>query len=288
MIKIVAKVLIGFGALIILFAGYIQFQFSREQAKQFQSLAFAIQNKVATADVDLGKRLYAVRSGCVDCHGSDLSGVKVMDNWAMGTIYGANITPYALSQWTDEEIARAIRYGIHKSGRSLRFMPSYDYQGLSLEDIASLVTYLRKSPPVEKKHPENTFGPIAKMLAFLGKMPVMFPAKAMDLQRGFNTKPEEQPTIEFGKYLANSCVGCHGPELSGGKIPGGDPSWPEALNIRLGSNPQWTEATFIETIKTGNSPTTKHPLRAPMPVGQLAQMNDVELKALWLYLSSLK
>jgi mono/diheme cytochrome c family protein len=129
---------------------------------------------------------------------------------------------------------------------------------------------------------------MAKMLFSIGKMPVMFPAMVVNRESGFNEKPPEGPTLQFGKYLANSCVGCHGSEFRGGKIPGGDPSWPEAKNIRLGSNPQWSEASFRETIKTGVSATTKQPLRPPMPIALLAQLNDDEVKALWEYLSSLK
>lgn len=202
--------------------------------------------------------------------------------------YGANITPHTLSQWSDEEIARAIRYGIHKTGRSLRFMPSFDFEGLSIGDTAALVAYLRSVPSVEKPNHENTFGPMTKALTFAGQMPVMFPAKVLDLQRGFSEKPAEGPTREFGKYLANSCVGCHGHEFRGGKIPGGDPSWPEASNIRLGANSAWTENAFQEAIRTGVSPISKKPLRMPMPVKLLQQMDEQEIKALWEYLSSLK
>lgn len=268
-------------------AVFVQFKFSHAAGVQYQSTDFAIRDIVASADVELGKRLYSVRVGCIDCHGEDHSGRMIMDNGAMGTIHGANLTPFNLKDWSDEEIARAIRYGIHKTGRSLQFMPSFDYQSLSLGDIAAMVAYLRSVPPVEKPIHVNSFGPVAKLLSTLGQMPIMFPAAHMDLAQGFGEKLEEGPTPEFGKYLAQSCTGCHGQELKGGKIHGGDPAWPEASSLRLGSNSIWTETTFVETIRSGVSPTTNMKLRPPMPVALLAQMNETEVKALWLYLSSL-
>ncbi len=285
--KILAKIILGLIIVFFGFVAFVQIKFELDSKKVYASAPFKIKDLVAAADVALGKRLFTVRNGCIDCHGADLSGTSVMENGPMGSIYGTNLTPFRLAQWSDEEIANAIRYGIHKSGRSLRFMPSFDYEGLSLGDVAAMVAYIRSVPAVEKPLHENSFGFLAKFLSTAGQMPVMFPAKVLDLQKTFAVKPPEEESLEFGKYLANSCVGCHGTDLRGGKIPGGDPSWPLATNIRLGANSFWTESTFKETILSGVSLTTKEKLRPPMPVGLLAQMNELEIKVLWKYLSSL-
>ncbi len=285
--KIFFKIILGLFSTLLVLVILIQLKFHYDQAQIFSAASFSLKEQMVTADAALGKRLFTVRNGCIECHGADLSGAVVMDNPAMGSIHGTNITPYTLSSWTDEEIARAIRYGIHKSGHSLQFMPSFDFQELSMSDIASLVAYLRSVPAVNKPNHQNSFGPIAKMLSCFGKMPVMFPAKIIDLTRSFSEKPPEAPTREFGKYLANSCTGCHGDNFVGGQIPGGDPAWPKASNIRLGANPVWTEALFTEAIKSGISPLSKQKLRAPMPTNLLAQMNEMEIKALWEYLHSL-
>jgi hypothetical protein len=206
----------------------------------------------------------------------------------MGSIHGANITPSNLASWSDEEIARAIRYGVHRTGRSLRFMPAMDYVALSLGDTAALVAYLRGLPAVERPSHENRYGPVARALSVLGQMPVMFPARIIDQSRPFGEKPAEGATPEFGRYLAHACVGCHGTEFKGGKIPGGDPKWPHASNIRLGSDPRWTEAAFRQAIQTGVSPISGQKIRMPMPVALLAQMDEKELGALWAYLGSLR
>lgn len=247
-----------------------------------------IQEDVAKADVELGKRIYFVRAGCVDCHGENLAGRLVVDNPAIGHITGANLTPYKLQNWSDDQIASAIRYGIARDGRSLRFMPSMDYTGLSRSDTAALIAFLRSVPAVETPDLSNSFGPVAKLMSVLGRMPVIFPAEAIDQKTSFAEKPSEGSTREFGQYLARSCTGCHGETFSGGPIPGGDPSWPPASDIRLGRNSVWNEETFMNMLKSGVSPVTHKELRAPMPVAQLKQLNEMESKALWLFLSGLK
>lgn len=264
----------------------IQLSFSQQMSKKYSRPEFTIAEEVKKADVELGKRIYAIRAGCIECHGAALTGTPVMNDPGMGRISGANITPATLKSWTDEEIAVAIRYGIHKEGRSLRFMPSFDYQTLSKGDIAALIAYLRSVPEVVGEQAENTFGPLARLLSVIGQMPVMFPAAVVDSKKGFSDKPEEGATREFGRYLAGACMGCHGENFKGGKIPGGDPAWPLAADIRMGANPDWNEDKFKSMILTGNSPKTGQPLRSPMPIALLKQMNDTEIKALWLFLST--
>ena len=285
--KILVGGLLSLVLLIVVAASVLFVSFSQKANVKFERPQFSIYEEVTQADVELGKRIYMVRSGCVDCHGTNLAGMKIMDNPAMGSIYGVNITPYKVKSWSDEDIAASIRYGIHKSGRSLRFMPSFDFESLSKSDVAALIAFMRSVPEVQEESHENSYGPVAKILALLGKMPVMFPAFVIDQSKGFAEKPAESATVEFGKYLANSCVGCHGAEYRGGKIPGGDPAWPEASNIRMGADANWDEGKFREMVLSGKSPKTGQVLRAPMPIHLLKQLNEIEVKALWMFLSSL-
>ncbi len=254
----------------------VQIGFSLKSKKTFKPQDFTIAEDVTQASIEMGQRMYTVRNGCVDCHGDDLAGVKIMENGAMGSLYGANITPAALHSWSDEEIARTIRYEVHKSGHSLRFMPVFDYENLSKEDVAFLVTYIRSVPPIEKPSHTNTFGPVAKALSVFGQMPVMFPAHIVDQTQGFQEKPPEGATVEFGKYLAHSCTGCHGSEFRGGKIPDGDPAWPAAADIRFEASTLWNEEKFYRVLETRTSPITELALRFPMPVNQLKGINSVE------------
>lgn len=285
------KILIALsGILILIVVSFVivSIRFHAISGRIFPHPQFAISEEVARADIQLGKRLYNVRNACIECHGADLSGVKSMDNGAMGSIYGANISPYKMKDWTDEQIAAAIRYGIHKEGRSLRFMPSFDFAHLGKTDVASIIAYIRSMPSIEKESHENSFGPVAMVLSVLDKMPVMFPAYHIEQSLGFGDKPPEGATREFGSYLAKDCRGCHGMEYRGGRIPGGDPSWPPAPSIRLGSDKTWNESNFKETLATGVSSKTGKAIRPPMPIEVLKQLNETEVKALWLYLSELK
>jgi mono/diheme cytochrome c family protein len=291
-VKKIVKYLVGFlsvaVALVAGFVGFCFFRFSSELDQRYPMHPELVEvlKTAGKPDIELGKRIYSVRNGCIECHGPDLSGAKIMENGAMGSIYGANITPYKTRNLADVDLLRAIRYGVAPDGRSLRFMPSFDFAGLSSGDLVSLIAYLRSVPEVKKPDHVNTYGPVLKVLSVLGKMPVVFPARFVDHAQGFAAKPIEGPTREFGRYLASSCTGCHGESYRGGPIPGGDPSWPPASNIRMGAG-GWTEAQFLNVIKTGIS-REGGKIRAPMPVSELRQMNPTELQALWKYLASLR
>ncbi len=281
-------VVAGMIGLVFLLVGAVQGRFLLDSHQTYTSASFDLGDVVRNADLQLGHRIYHVRGGCVDCHGVDLAGAKLMEDPAMGSIHGANLTPFNLKAWSDEEIVRAIRYGVHRTGRSLQFMPSFDYEKMSLSDIGAVVAYLRSVPSVDRPSHANQMGPVLKVLSFIRQVPALFPAQSIDQSQGFATKPMEAPTVEFGQYLAHACAGCHGAEFKGGKIPGGDPSWPAASNIRLGANSAWNESAFKSMLVTGVSPTSGQKLRAPMPIALLAQLNETEQTALWRYLSSLK
>ena len=285
--RFLVRILAGLALVIVGLVTFVTFQFHSLSNRLHATPNFSISEEVRQADPDLGHRIYAVRAGCIDCHGENLTGAVVMENGAMGSIHGVNITPSTLHDWTDEEIATAIRYGIHREGRSLRFMPSFDFVGLSKDDVAALIAYIRSVPPVDTTPHPNTYGPVARMLSAFDKMPVMFPAENIDPTQGFAEKPMEGPTAAFGQYLAASCIGCHGSDYTGGKIPGGDPSWPAASNIRLGADPMWSEESFVQMIRTGVSPLTGETLQPPMPIHLLQQLTQDETIALWKYLKTL-
>jgi cytochrome c553 len=95
-------------------------------------------------------------------------------------------------------------------------------------------------------------------------------------------------TVEYGRYVAEGCTGCHGPNFSGGKIAVGPPDWPPAANLTPHADGQvakWSEADFIQTIRTGKRPDGRE-LNAAMPRA-FAKLDDTELKAMWTYLKTL-
>jgi len=88
-------------------------------------------------------------------------------------------------------------------------------------------------------------------------------------------------------------VSCHElhrlprPNYSGGKIAAGPPDWPHAANLTpdpAGHLVKWTEAEFINTLRTAKRPDGTE-LHAAMPRA-FGQMTDMELKALWLFIKT--
>ena len=106
-----------------------------------------------------GKYLFTVAS-CAFCHEPDGSGgSKISWKEAFGTLWVRNITShadYGIGQWSDREIARAIRSGVTPEGRILHWQGMiWDHAGnWDEEDIRSLIVYLRTLPPINKKIPE--------------------------------------------------------------------------------------------------------------------------------------
>lgn len=95
-------------------------------------------------------------------------------------------------------------------------------------------------------------------------------------------------TVEYGRYVAAACTGCHGNNFSGGKIAAGPPDWPPASNLTPHADSRlkpWNEAHFFTAMRDGRRPdgTTINPV---MPKG-FGGMNDVELRAIWTFLGTL-
>jgi len=86
------------------------------------------------------------------------------------------------------------------------------------------------------------------------------------------------------------CVGCHGPFLAGGTIPGGPPDWPPAANLTSGDGsvmPRYDSAEkFVAMMRTGRRPDGGEVNKA-MPFMTLRNLNDTDLNAIYAYLKTL-
>lgn len=287
-IRIICILLVTILLTVFTLAGLIWFK-SNSKLKQHYTVIFQpVKVPVDTAAVDRGKHL-AITRGCTDCHGTDLGGQKVMENGAMGTIYGSNITcgqgglPAAFS---DEDFERAIRHGIAPDGRGLFLMPSTDYALFSEDDMGALIAYLKSLPPINRPTVPISLGPVSRGLLTFGKIKL-----AADEIDHANAKPAVTApgiTVDYGRYVANSCTGCHGANFSGGKIASGPPDWPPAANLTphdSGHLAKWSEADFTKALRESKRPdgTELHPAM-PRAFGQ---MHDMEIQALWAYFKTL-
>ena len=76
-----------------------------------------------------------------------------------GTLVAANITPdpeTGIGNFTDDQLARAIREGISHDGQTLfPMMPYAHYRRMSDEDLASVIVYIRSLPPLRNPLPRT-------------------------------------------------------------------------------------------------------------------------------------
>ncbi len=114
-----------------------------------------------------GAYLVQTIAACGNCHSplddqgrpipeTDLSGRFVIDMPPFKA-FAKNITPASrIKDWTDEELARAIREGIRPDGSLIGPpMPFEFYRHLSDTDVTAIVAYLRSVPAVENEVPDS-------------------------------------------------------------------------------------------------------------------------------------
>jgi mono/diheme cytochrome c family protein len=242
----------------------------------------------ASGSPEAGRHIAVIR-GCTQCHGNDLGGAKVIDDPAMGRIFGPNLTrghggpPEPL---TDDDFIRAIRHGIAPDGHGLFLMPSGDFARITDIDMADLVAFVRSVPAVDRESVPLRIGPVSRALLLAGK--IRLAADEIDHNALRPDVVEPGPTVAYGRYLAVGCTGCHGPNYSGGKIEAGPPSWPHAANLTpdpSGHLSHWTEADFFAALRTRRRPDGTQ--IDPVMPAVFGQMSDVELKAIWRFLKTL-
>jgi cytochrome c553 len=235
---------------------------------------------------------------CANCHSTNgqfpLSGTNFIAKFEMpplGTLYAPNLTPGGnIADWSDGEVIRAIREGVHKDGRSLLVMPSNVARNLSDDDVQALVAFLRSQPATGKPTPTNQFSIVGALFLNLADFRTVQQPVA-------NVTAPPPGTVEYGKYMVDilGCRDCHGEQLQG-KADTGQPGPPPGPNLTH-IVPQWTEDQFMTFFNTGRLPngssvpilTMSSGFSSPrMPWDEMrASATDDELKAVYLYLHSL-
>lgn len=289
-VKIVGAIL-GFlmlAIVVLLLAAQVKYSSMAEQRHETPSLELRVTKQPGWPAE--GERIARLK-GCSDCHGRDMGGQIFIEDPAMGTYAGTNLTSGKGGigqQYTDKDWVRAIRYGLSRDGKYLRFMPSQEFHALTDEDLGKLIAYLKTLPPVDRTAPAVQVGPMAKVLSMMNQMPLLFSGSHIDHSQPPAEKLEASTDASYGKYLAASCIGCHNPAFTGGKIPGVPPSWPHAADISKRSNVgKWSYDQFKKTLTTGITPEGKVLNLQFMPWKATAAMSDTELRALYNFLQSL-
>lgn len=175
-----------------------------------------------------------------------------------------------------------MRHGVRRDGTPLFVMPANDHNGMSDEDLAAVVAYARSLPASPNVVPASRAGPVFRALLLAGRLDG-YPAEHLDHARPHPARVAAEPTAAYGRYLAATCTGCHGPGLSGGPIPGAPPSWKPAANLTPAGIGHYAEADFVRALRMGRRPGGA-PIDTIMPWRLTREMTDVELRALYAYL----
>jgi cytochrome c553 len=232
-----------------------------------------------SAAVRRGQHLVTAVGFCTDCHATDLGGKVMVDRLLTGRLAAANLTGGTGglgTNYSDEDLIRAIRHGVGRNGKPLIFMPAQLFQHLSDADLGALIAYLHTLPPVSRTLPRPRIGPLFRVMHILG-FPLL-PAEHVEHHaRAAPLAPSV--SLAYGAYLANvaGCRGCHGAQLAGDDGPG--------PNITPGALGAWTEADFRRAVREGRRPDGSV-LRPPMPWPAFSNMTDDETAAIWLYVRS--
>lgn len=234
--------------------------------------------------IERGRKLVQI---CVGCHSPDtelpLIGLNFFEAGGppIGNLYAPNLTPIHIASWSDGELIRAIREGVHKSGRSLLIMPSENFRYLSDDDVQAIVAYLRSEPATEPDTPPTRLNIIGAILANV------IPFQTRQEPVGSVPAVPAGVTPEYGQYLVRitGCTSCHGPNLEG--IAAND------ANVAPGPNltkvvPDWSEADFIHFFRTGEAP-DGYMVSEVMPWPDVDRFaDDDDLKAMYAYLHALQ
>jgi mono/diheme cytochrome c family protein len=263
--------------------GYVYFKTSREMAAEYRVTVPAIAIPTDAASIERGRYIAERISMCTDCHGKDLGGKMVADNFAMGRLAAANLTRGKGgigSRYTDADFVRVLVHGVRPDGRSVVFMPSADYQ-FTKRAIGELIAYVKSVPPVDREWPRPQAGPMARVLAVAAGFPLS-PAALIDHEHA--TFAEEQtaddPAAQGAQLVAMAgCRGCHGPDLTGG---GGPP--PGASNITPTGISHYTQRDFVTAIREHKRPNGST-INDAMPRAY-GEMSDPDLASIFAYLQT--
>jgi mono/diheme cytochrome c family protein len=224
-----------------------------------------------------GRRLATIR-GCNDgCHGKGVSGGMLFDGpWYYGDMVAPDLSRVAASH-TDAELARVIRHGVRRNGRSTFGMPSSMFFHLTDADLGVIIAFLRSLPVGNGPDTAIRFGPLGRLEL------VMKPhfAYATEIERDapWATEAELQGSLGRGRYLALTvCSECHGMNLKGSD----DGSTPDLVAVGAYAPEQF--ARFMrEGIAVGER---ELPFMSRVARERFSVFRDDEVRALYDFLSA--
>lgn len=239
--------------------------------------------------------------GCANCHSpvdesqpgdfpvaSKLFAGRVFpaDMGFPGTVIAPNLSSdpeSGLGQWTDGEIARAIREGVSRDGRPLFPLMNYpNYAKLPDSDVMAMVAYLRTVPP-QKGSPGTT------RLDFPATMLIRTVPRPLET----SPAPLPPPGVERGKALIaiGMCTECHtqserGQPKPGLYLAGGAPfrgPWGTVYSANITSHPSagigaYSDDDLRRVLREGKNRSGRS--LWVMPWSATQQLNDDDLNSI--------
>jgi mono/diheme cytochrome c family protein len=223
---------------------------------------------------------------CISCHSPNgqlplIGGLDLAKDIPMpiGSFVSVNLTPGGpLKDYSDGEILRVLREGGSKERQLLLVMSNVNVKYMSDDDLEAVIAFLRSQPAVDHPTPQPPDHPnlLGVIMMGIGLFPQSPPVT------GSISAPPKAATVDYGKYILSyqDCRGCHGENLTGGTSA----LLPKGPSLRVVKG--WTQEQFIQTLRTGVDP-GGNSLGDLMPWRDVGKMDDVELEAVYLYLTSL-
>jgi len=251
-----------------------------------------------TAASQAERGAYVARaSGCMSCHGEDLSGGYRVET-PMGTIVASNISPsrsFGIGGYSRDDLANVLRRGVSPQRRLYPAMPYASYRGMTDEDIDALHVWLQDQEPV-KRAPEH-----ATELPFPFNIRTGVMAWNWLFSGSRDLPATDDPVLRRGAYLVDHlghCGECHTPRndyfgmqddryLAGAEIDG----W---LAPNLTADPvagigAWAEQDIIDYLRTGQAGNV---VQAAGPMAKFVQhgtshLDNDDLAAIAAYLRTI-
>ncbi|WP_420629889.1 c-type cytochrome [Candidatus Leptofilum sp.] len=228
-----------------------------------------------------GERLYTIL--CQSCHGEDLAGTTFSD-FMFGQLQMANLTSGAGgigSSHSDEDIARAVWYGVKPDGSPTFFMAPELSPGITVEDMAQIIAYIRSVPPMDTTPVEMRPGPMARVMHATNQMPLVT-AETVEMDAPPRSNDASEDVLALGERWATFCTACHGADFTGNSMIGSPNITPHETAVG-----GWTEAEFARAIREGVRPDGST-ISTEMPWETMSRYSDEEIHAIWTYLQTVE
>lgn len=224
------------------------------------------------ASVAEGARLARIAS-CRECHAANGQGKVLFEDPMLGRVAPPPLAKVAAGM-TNEDLVRAVRYGVHKDGSSLFIMPSYSLGHLSDEDLGKIVAWIRtlRQGPGDSRA-TMAFGPVGRALIVAGKLPPMATAAKV---------AEARRPADVSRYLVDfSCASCHKLHQDA-LMEDGATRVPALAPMAAAYDP----AKFRKLLRTGVDSKPDHGIMSVVARESFAVLTDAEIAGIQAYLKA--